>query len=537
MSLDGVAAEIDRYVTAWLAQVAAPGAAVVVTDARDTIHLSVHGYRDAFARTPLAEGDLLQIGSVSKAFASIAALRLQEQGRLTIDDPVTRHLPWFAVRSSFDPILLWHLMTHTAGIINGTDWTSEGEYEVRALRDSEATAPPGDLYHYSNAGYKTLGLVLEAVWELPVAQILERELFSPLGMEFSLGRIANADRRLLAPAHVPFYDDRAWRPAHGLAPATWVESTTADGSICSTAGDMAHYLRMLLNRGRGDVAPVISGESFDLLVGRAVDSPEYEDGSRYGLGVLLTEDGGERYIRHGGSCIGYTCGFRVNVDAGLGVMVLTNGQVDTAAVQRFTLGLVRADRDGDEPPPPPPLPEEVPDAERYAGTYVSPAAGSIRVAASGTTLTASLDGGATVRLLRGDDDAFVADSDDWEPFPFQFPAEGDRVTRLMHGPSVYVAEGDRPAPAREKDWSAFEGHYRTHDPWYSNFRIVDRGDSLILIWGFGEEEPLERLPDGSFRAGEDPRMPERVRFEERDDGGPVLRVNYSGLDFFRTFTP
>jgi D-alanyl-D-alanine carboxypeptidase len=358
-----------------------------------------------------------------------------------------------------------------------------------------------------------------------------------MGMESSLGRIANADRRLLAPPHVPFYDDRAWRPAHGLAPATWAESTTADGSICSTAGDMAHYLRMLLNRGRGDVAQAISEASFDLLVGRAVDSPEYEDGSRYGLGVLLTEDGGERYIRHGGSCIGYTCGLRVNVDAGLGVMVLTNGQVDTADVQRFALGLVRANRDGGEPPPPPLLPDEVPGAEKYAGTYVSPAGGSIRVTASGTTLTASLHGGATVRLLRGDDDAFVPDSDDWDPFPLQFQTNGDRIAGLVHGSSVYVSEGDRPAPATAGDWSAFAGHYRTHDPWYSNFRIVDRGGALVLIWGFGEEEPLERLPDGSFRAGEDPRMPERVRFEERDDGGPVLRVNYSGLDYFRSFTP
>ena len=80
------------------------------------------------------------------------------------------------------------------------------------------------------------------------------------------------------------------------------------------------------------------------------------------------------------------------------------------------------------------------------------------------------------------------------------------------------------------------GHYRTHDPWYSNFRIVDREGALVLIWGWGEEEPLERLPDGSFRAGEDPLLPERVRFEERDDGAPILRVNYSGLDFFRSFT-
>ena len=154
-----MAAELDRYVGAWLAQVAAPGAAVVVTDATNTLHLSVHGFRDAFARTPVSEDDRFQIGSVSKAFASFAAMRLQEQGRLSIDDPVRAHLPWFEVRSPYGSILLWHLMTHSAGIINGTDWTGEGEYEIRSLRETEATAPPGELYHYSNAGYKALGRI------------------------------------------------------------------------------------------------------------------------------------------------------------------------------------------------------------------------------------------------------------------------------------------------------------------------------------------------------------------------------------------
>jgi D-alanyl-D-alanine carboxypeptidase len=533
VGFDRAAAEIDRYVAAWLPQVCAPGAAVVVTDANETVHLSVHGFRDAFARTPVSPGDRFQIGSVSKAFASFAAMRLQERGRLSIDDPVTRFLPWFGVRSSFDPILLWHLMTHSAGIVNGTDWTGEGEYEIRSLRDTEAGAPPGDLYHYSNAGYKALGLVLEAIWGMPVAEILEREVFSPLGMDDAVGSIKGADRPRQAPGHVPYHDDRAWRPAHGLGPASWLESTTADGSIAATASDMARYLRMLLGRGAG----VVTEQSFATMLDRSVDSPEYEPGSRYGLGLLLTEDGGDRWIRHGGSMVGHTCGMRVNVDAGLAAMVLTNGDCDSSPLQSYALALVRAERDGTEQPPPPPLPGEITDAGRYAGTYVSVDGGAIALAASGAGLTVALDGGAPVRVLRGDDDALIPDSDEWEPFPLQARVDGDRVARLAHGSSVYVPEGEEPPKAGEGEWAAFEGHYRTHDPWYSNFRVVDRAGELVLIWGWGPEEPLTRLPDGSFRAGEDPRLPERVRFEERDDGSRILRANYSGLDFFRTFTP
>jgi CubicO group peptidase (beta-lactamase class C family) len=537
MSFDDVTAALGSYIDAWLPLAPTPGVAVVITDRERTLHVSAHGYRDAAARTPLAEDDLFQTGSVGKGFTSVGVLRLQERGRLSIDDEVTKHLPWFSVRSSFEPIRLWHLMTHTAGIVNGTDWTGEGEYEIRSMRDSEATAPPGELYHYSNAGYKTLGLVLEAMWRRPVAEVLEEEVLGPLGMKSSTGAIRNADRRRVAPGHTPYYDDRAWRPAHGLSPAVWIESTTADGSLCSPAEDMGRYMRMLLNRGRGDEGQVLSDESFELIVGRNVDSPEYEEGSRYGLGLLLTEVDGHRWIGHGGSTIGYQCAMRMDVDEGLGVMALTNGEPNAYPIVQYALQLMRADREGTEPPPAPPLPDRIPKAGRYAGTFVS-SGGSIVVTESAGALTVARDGRAEARLLqRDEEDEFTADADDWEPFPLVFERDGERVIGVAHGPTVFVLDGDTLPPGRTGKWSAFEGHYRTHDLWYPNFRIVERGGSLVLISGAGEEEPLERLPDGSFRAGKDPRLPERVRFEERDDGGPVLRVNYSGLDYFRAFTP
>src|SRR4029079_9664449 len=154
MSLDDVTAALGSYIDAWLPLAPTPGVAVVITDRERTLQVSPHGYRNAAARIPLAEDDLFQTGSVGKGFTSVGILRLQERGRLSIDDEVAKHLPWFSVRSEFEPIRLWHLMTHTAGIVNGTNWTGEGEYEIRAMRDSDATAPPGDLYHYSNAGYK-----------------------------------------------------------------------------------------------------------------------------------------------------------------------------------------------------------------------------------------------------------------------------------------------------------------------------------------------------------------------------------------------
>lgn len=75
---------------------------------------------------------------------------------------MTDYLPWFAVRSQYAPITIHNLLTHTAGIIGGSDFPLDPRFEVWALRDSDAS-PPGECCRYSNVGYKALGLLLEAV--------------------------------------------------------------------------------------------------------------------------------------------------------------------------------------------------------------------------------------------------------------------------------------------------------------------------------------------------------------------------------------
>src|SRR4029077_15498534 len=103
-----------------------------------------------------------------------------------------------------------------------------------------------------------------------------------------------------------------------------------------------------IGRGRGEDGQVLSEESFDLMVGRNVDSPEYEEGSRYGLGLLLTEVDGHRLIGHGGSTVGHPRAMRMDVDEGLGVMALTNGEPNASPIVQYALQLLRANREGTE---------------------------------------------------------------------------------------------------------------------------------------------------------------------------------------------
>ena len=222
--------------------------------------------------------------------------------------------------------------------------------------------------------------------------------------------------------------------------------------------------------------------------------------------------------------IGHTCGMRVNVEAGLGVMVLTNGDCDTADVQTYALGLVRADRDGTAPPPPPPLPDDVPDGARLRGDVRVggwPARSSVRAAGASSSpcrrMAARRFGSSVGTTRRSSPDA-----DDWEPFPLRFRDGGRtrhqrwRTDRRSTSPRASLRRARGRATGRRSRGTTGRTTRGTRTSG-SSIAPASRCSS-----GAGASRSrCDALPDGSFQAGEDPRLPERVRFEERDDGGPV----------------
>ena len=248
---DAAFAQLDRYIERQMAADNTPGLALALTDRERTLRVATYGFADLAARTPVTPDTLFEIGSIGKSFTSLALLREHEAGNLDLQAPVARYLPWFEVRSAFPPITVHHLLSHTAGIIAGTDPTPGVEYQVWALRETEAATAPGTSFHYSNVGYKALGLVLERLTGQGYGDAIRSRVLTPLGMTASEPAITNALRPRLAVGYVSLYDDRPAHPSHPLVPATWLETESGDGSIASTPEEMAVYLRMLLNRGRG----------------------------------------------------------------------------------------------------------------------------------------------------------------------------------------------------------------------------------------------------------------------------------------------
>lgn len=515
-----------------------PGMSLAITDREHTLLTRSLGYSDLASRTEVTDETLFQIGSISKSFTDIALLQLVEQGSIDLHAPVKDYLPWFEVRSNHSHITLHHLMTHTAGIPIGTDSTTSAEGEVWSLREVEASAPPGEFFHYSNTGYKALGLVLEAVTGLTCSEAVMKAVIEPLGMTRTYASITHALRKATAVGYTWLHDDRPAGRRSELAPAVWSESASADGSISSVAEDMASYVRMLLNRGKGPKGRVITEKSFELLTGRYITPSDGYHGESYGYGLNVEDNDGHKFVWHTGGMVGYTSAMLMDMDVGVGTIVMTNALAGADDQARHTVQVMRAAVDGK------PLPKASIDPHahvpnnpgRYAGTYKGKQR-TITVSVEDRFLMAEVDGEAAVLegLREGE---YLLEMTGFNLYPLKFLSKGDEVIGVGHGPDSYWLEPDGDQKHRNdasEALQAFVGHYRSHNSWMPNFRIVQRDGDLVFIDPSAGEESMVPLPDGSFRIGNDPRSPERIRFDMLIDGKAFRACIIGGGYLHRSF--
>ena len=536
---------LDRFAQQQVDEWALPGVAMALTDAGRLLGVWTYGFANLDARSPVGPDTLFLMGSIGKSFTAVAVLQEHERGTIDLHTPVQRYLPWFEVESELPPITVHDLLTHTAGIINGSDLAPHGYWEAWALRHSRRMTGPGERYHYSNVGYKTLGLLLEAVRGEPLGEILEAGILVPLGMTASHASITHETRRLSAVAYRPLYDDRPALPGAPLVPAGWHEYGAGDGSIASTPVDMTAYVRMLLNRGEGPEGPVLSEDSFELFTDKAI---EVGENGHYGYGLRVQEVDGRTLVGHGGGHLSFTSQIFADLDAGVGAVVMMNtGGPAAGRIARFAVDLATAVRRGQDLPalPEPQDHERFENAEEYTGTYRSDSR-QVAVVADGERLFLEVtpnDGSGSdqtagrIRLLRLVSDSFIVDHPDFARFPLVVDREDGTVVEAFHGAEWFRHERYKGPESFElpESWHSYVGHYRSHNPWTTNFRVLARKARLYLVFPRGGARQLFLLEDGVFAVG-DKNAAERIRFSA-PAAGRALSAKFGGGDYYRAFTP
>ena len=376
-------------------------------------------------------GTIYEIGSITKQLTAAAVLRLAEQGRLTLDDPIGTHLPALAGRAP--AVTLRHLLSHTSGLSRAwavADLTRAAS--PAAVVDSlAARAPefaPGERYAYNNNGYILLGLVVERVAGTPYAEHLRATLLEPLGLASTMP-CPDAPPARLATGYV-----HATRGpvAATVAPTHHATVTHAAGLLCSTAGDLVRWQRALAT---GRVVSAASRAAMTTPATLAGGRP-----SRYGLGVETGALDGRRYLAHGGATPGFLGETAYLPDDDVAVTVLTNGVYAGSivsqlahAVAREALGLPqRAVAD---------LPTTAAERARYVGTYdLGPV--SVEVYEQGDHLRAEPRGQVAARLLHQGDGVFAAEHD--PALRFRFVVADGAARELV------IEQNGRAMPAARK---------------------------------------------------------------------------------------
>jgi CubicO group peptidase (beta-lactamase class C family) len=309
--------EVDQFMQRQLKTRRLPGASVAVVRNGSVVKATGYGYAHLELESPASPDTVYQLASVSKQFTSAAILLLVQDGNLSLDDKLRRHVP--EAPEGWEPVTLRHLLQHTSGVKSYSDlpnfttlWRSDPPQSevLKTLFEYPLLSPPGEKYAYNNGGYFLLGIVVERASGVPYGKFLEERIFRPLGMTSTRlndpyavikgradGYELAADTLRLAP-----YASPHWSFSAGGIVSTVVDLAKWDAALCGTALLTDASKEQMWNPGKlSDGTPIT-----------------------YGLGWAVGRYAGRRLIGHGGARPGFSTYIGRFVDDKLTVIVLTN---------------------------------------------------------------------------------------------------------------------------------------------------------------------------------------------------------------------
>ncbi|MQA32609.1 serine hydrolase domain-containing protein [Modestobacter roseus] len=376
--LDEVGAWIRDRLPALLAEHDVPAAGVAVLADGEVVDAAA-GLLSTATGVEATPDSLFQIGSITKVWTATLVMQLVDDGRVALADPVSRHLPDFALADEHAArtLTVEQLLSHTAGF-EGDVFTDTGRGDdalaryVAGLGDLAQLFPPGDQFSYNNAGYCVLGRLVEVLRGKPFDECLAEHLFTPLGLTHAAASPYEAIVHRVAVGHVRPEPDAPEVPAPVWALAR--SNAPAGSTLAMRPRDLIAFARMHLEAGKAaDGATVLDAGTVAAMQEPRVRLPDIRVmGDAWGLGWELFDGLGTPVVGHDGNTIGQASFLRVLPERGIAVVLLTNGG-NPYGLYRDVVGHVLrelADVQLHPLPVPPEHPEPV-DAMRYAGTYSS----------------------------------------------------------------------------------------------------------------------------------------------------------------------
>jgi CubicO group peptidase (beta-lactamase class C family) len=279
---DGVEGKLDAFTADYMRAMNAPGMTQALTDTAVTIRTASYGFANVDLKAPVTPEHLFQIGSITKSFVALIVLQLHDEGKLDLNRPVLEYLPWLPVTMPYGPITTHHLLTHTSGLPDASSiFLSDPSF-----RHAQGFAP-GTHFHYCNLGFAILGQIIEKLDGRPWYACLQARILTPMGMTATAPVITIESSARSAIGYQAFFDDQVYPRRGRLVPVPPEVFDIPAGSIAAPPGDMARYLRMLLNGGRRPNGRIVSEQGFALLSTSYIKAPEFSPTAFYGYGIAL----------------------------------------------------------------------------------------------------------------------------------------------------------------------------------------------------------------------------------------------------------
>ena len=275
---------LDELLAGYVLQQKLPGWSLLVSRRGSIVHSSQGGLRDVEAGEPVRDDTIFRIYSMTKPITSVAAMMLFERGAFELTDPVSKYLPEFADMRVFtggsdlrpvtvpatEPIRIWHLLTHTAGLTygfhhahpvdaiyrrHGYEWGAPRDVDLAGAVEAYASMPllfqPGSEWNYSVAT-DVLGRLVEVIAKAPLDEALRSMILEPLGMRDTFFRLPDDRRDRLAALYLPRPGGGIVRNdtmGEGVVSPWWF---SGGGGLCSTVLDYHRFTQFLLGRGELD---------------------------------------------------------------------------------------------------------------------------------------------------------------------------------------------------------------------------------------------------------------------------------------------
>jgi CubicO group peptidase (beta-lactamase class C family) len=250
------------------------GAVTVVVSKDKVLHLETAGFADVAAKRPMSPDTLFWIASMTKPVTGAAILMLQDEGKLTVGDPVARHLPEFAAlktpAGTPANLTIAQILTHTSGLGEASGPAAAQAKTLADLVPIWLAAPmqyePGERWKYTQSGINAGARIVEVVSGMTFDAFVQKRIFDPLGMTSTTFYPTDAQRARLATAYAKNKESGALEavpPRPDFGPRD--RPPQGNGGLYSTAADYARFCRMLLNGGTLDGRRYLSAAAMSYL--------------------------------------------------------------------------------------------------------------------------------------------------------------------------------------------------------------------------------------------------------------------------------